>query len=375
MTETLHLAQDLIAKASVTPNDAGCQDLITQRLIKYGFSATHYPFADVKNVWLRHGQTAPLLLFLGHTDVVPPGTISSWASDPFTPSIREGYLYGRGAADMKGNIAAFITAAERFVQNHPDHRGSIALLLTSDEEGPSIHGTREVVQALTKEAIKIDWCLVGESSSDLKLGDTVKIGRRGSLTGHLIIKGKQGHVAYPQKARNPIHLAAPFLAALTSYQWNGANEHFPDTSCQIASIHAGVGANNVIPPTLEMIFNFRFSPTHTAQFLQQQVCALLDMQKLDYEISWTVGAEPFYTPPNHFAQNVSAAIKQITGIEPKLATDGGTSDGRFVAPTGAQIVELGLINQTIHQVNECASITDLEQLSLIYEKILENLLV
>jgi succinyl-diaminopimelate desuccinylase len=374
MKKTLALTQELIARRSITPNDAGCQQLIEERLEAHGFTTRHYPFGDVSNIWLQHGDARPLLVFLGHTDVVPPGPEDAWASPPFTPEIRGGHLFGRGAADMKGNIAAFVTAVERFVHRHPRHRGAIAILLTSDEEGPSVDGTRRVIDALLHENVQIDWCLVGEPGSEKQLGDTIKIGRRGSMTAKLIIKGKQGHIAYPQLAKNPIHQAAPFICELTSIKWDQGNDHFDPTSCQIAHIHAGTGASNIIPGTLEIIFNFRFAPVVTAGELQQRVAALLDKHELEYDIDWVVGGQPFYTVPQHFVHTVSAAITEVLGVTPKLSTSGGTSDGRFVASTAAEIVEFGLINATIHQLNEHVLIDDLERLSQTYERILEKLL-
>ncbi|MEL6711129.1 MAG: succinyl-diaminopimelate desuccinylase [Pseudomonadota bacterium] len=371
-TDTLQLACDLMARESVTPEDAGCQTLIQQRLTACGFQTEPLPCGSVQNLWARRGQAAPVFCFAGHTDVVPPGT--GWQTPPFQPTVRDGMLYGRGAADMKGSLAAMITATERFVHKHPDHHGSIAYLLTSDEEGPAIQGTAEVIRILQTRNEQIDWCLVGEPSSSEQLGDVVKPGRRGSLSGKLQIQGVQGHVAYPQLAQNPIHQAAPALAELAATEWDQGTAHFPPTSCQITSVQAGTGASNVIPGELTVQFNLRYSTAITPHQIRQRVTDLLQRHSLQYELAWTLSGEPFLTESGALLQATQAAILTETGRTPVLSTAGGTSDGRFIAPTGAQVLELGPRNATIHQVNECVSITDLAQLSAIYERILENLL-
>lgn len=374
MSETLELARALIGRPSVTPDDAGCQALIGARLRALGFEIEAMMFGEVDNLWARRGRGRPLFAFAGHTDVVPTGPREAWTSDPFDPQIRDGHLYGRGAADMKSSLAAMVTATERFVAAHPDHRGSIAFLLTSDEEGPSIDGTVKVVEKLDQRGEKMDWCLVGEPSSERQLGDAVKNGRRGSLNGVLRVKGVQGHVAYPQHARNPIHLAAPALAELCGIVWDRGNEHFPPTGFQISNIEAGTGAENIVPGLLEVMFNFRFSTQQTAQGLQAKVIEVLDRHGLDFEIDWRLSGNPFLTPNGELVEVAREAIRSVTGIETRLSTAGGTSDGRFLAPTGAQVVELGPLNDTIHKVDERIALADLDTLSLIYERILEQLL-
>ncbi|MBK5941462.1 succinyl-diaminopimelate desuccinylase [Halochromatium roseum] len=371
---TLELARDLIRRHSVTPEDAGCQPLMAERLAALGFRIEPMRFGEVDNLWARRGSDGPLFCFAGHTDVVPPGPLTDWASDPFTPEIRDGLLYGRGACDMKGSLAAMITATERFIAEHPDHRGSIAFLITSDEEGPSIDGTRRVVEALSARDERIDYALVGEPSSHQRLGDVIKNGRRGSLGGRLRIRGKQGHVAYPQLADNPVHRAAPALAELCAASWDQGNDHFPPTSFQISNIHAGTGADNVIPGELEVLFNLRFSTEQTPERLQQRIHAILDRHGLDHQIDWRVSGHPFLTPAGALVEAAQAAILSVTGQPTQLSTVGGTSDGRFIAPTGAQVVELGPINATIHKVNECVGVDELEQLSAIYSDILRRLL-
>lgn len=371
--DTLQLACDLIARASVTPDDAGCQALIQQRLVACGLQAEALPFGQVHNLWARRGQTAPLFCFAGHTDVVPPGV--GWQTPPFQPTVRDGMLYGRGAADMKGSLAAMVTATERFVHKHPDHGGSIAYLLTSDEEGPAVQGTAEVIKTLQARGDQIDWCLVGEPSSAEHLGDVVKPGRRGSLSGELRIQGVQGHVAYPQLAQNPIHQAAPALAELVALEWDQGTDHFPPTSLQITSVQAGAGASNVIPGELKVQFNLRYSTAITPHQIRQQVTDLLQRHRLQYNLIWILSGEPFLTESGALLQATQAAIRVETGRAPVLSTAGGTSDGRFIAPTGAQVLELGPCNATIHQVDECVSAADLAQLSAIYERILENLLL
>ena len=374
MSPTLELAQSLIARASVTPEDAGCQPLLAERLEKLGFLVEHLRFGEVDNLWARRGSTAPLFAFAGHTDVVPPGPLEAWDSDPFTPTVRNGELYGRGAADMKSGIAAMVTACERFVAAHPDHAGSIAFLITSDEEGPSVNGTVKVVQKLEARGEKIDWCLVGEPSSRLRAGDVIKNGRRGSLNGMLTIHGQQGHVAYPQLADNPIHRAAPLLAELATLEWDAGNEHFPPTTFQISNIRAGDGTENVIPGTLEALFNLRFSTESTVESLQARVEDILKRHGLRYTLEWKLSGQPFLTPAGELVDAARSAIAAVTGIETELSTSGGTSDGRFIAPTGAQVVELGPSNTTIHKVNECIKVAELDALSVIYEEILKRLL-
>jgi len=374
MTKTLDLAIDLIRRPSVTPEDAGCQALMMQRLAALGFRNEPLRFEDVDNFWSRRGDSGPLFCFAGHTDVVPPGPNDRWRSDPFQPEIRDGLLYGRGAADMKGSLAAMITATERFVANHPDHRGSIAFLITSDEEGPSINGTVKVVEVLEARGEKIDWCLVGEPSSDKQLGDMVKNGRRGSLGCVLNVRGVQGHVAYPHLARNPVHQVAPVLAELAATEWDQGNAFFPRTTFQISNIHAGTGATNVIPGGCEVTFNFRYSTETTAEALSARVEAILDRHGLDYDIEWTLSGPPFLTPRGELVEAAREAIRTVSGLDTELSTAGGTSDGRFIAPTGAQVLELGPLNATIHKIDECVAVADLDRLSAMYERILEKLL-
>jgi succinyl-diaminopimelate desuccinylase len=371
---TLELAKQLIARPSVTPDDAGCQQLMIERLQPLGFEVHRLRFGKVDNFWARRGTTSPLLVFAGHTDVVPTGPLEQWSSDPFTPVIRDGHLYGRGAADMKGSLAAFITAIEDFVTAHPNHQGSIGLLITADEEGPSIDGTAKVVEWLEARGEKIDYCLVGEPSCVEQLGDTIKNGRRGSLNGRLVVHGRQGHVAYPHLARNPIHLAAAALADLAATEWDQGNEFFPPTSFQISNIHAGTGAENVVPGQLELLFNFRFSTAVTVDQLKTRVEAALKRHMLDYELSWKLSGPPFLTPPGALVEAVRQAIRAERGIDTHLSTSGGTSDGRFIAPTGAQVVELGPLNATIHQIDERVRVDDLAALSRIYTHTLNRLL-
>lgn len=373
-SETLKLSLELLQQPSVTPIDHDCQTIMAERLEKVGFQIESMRFEDVDNLWARKGTEAPLFCFAGHTDVVPTGKREAWHSDPFQPEIRDGILYGRGSADMKTALAAMVVATERFVAKHPDHHGSIAYLITSDEEGPSINGTVKVIETLEARQEKIDWCLVGEPSSTTVLGDIIKNGRRGSLNGVLTVQGKQGHVAYPHLARNPIHLATGALDELCQTVWDHGNEYFPATSFQISNIHAGTGATNVIPDTLQVTFNFRYSTELTADDLRTRVQAILDAHQLDYHIDWTLSGLPFLTPVGELVNASQAAILAVTGRETTLSTSGGTSDGRFIAPTGAQVIELGVLNATIHQINEHISIDQLEPLAEIYEKILENLL-
>ena len=374
MSDTLDLARELIRRPSITPEDGGCQPLLQDRLHRAGFAGETLQFGDVTNLWSRRGGNGPLLVFAGHTDVVPTGPETRWNSPPFEPTERNGQLYGRGAADMKGSLAAFVTACERFVVRHPDHAGSIALLITSDEEGPAVDGTVKVVEALQARGIHIDWCIVGEPSSETQVADTVKNGRRGSLNGRLTVRGVQGHVAYPHKARNPIHLALPALLELTSEHWDDGNDSFPPTTFQISNINAGTGATNVIPGEAELLFNFRFSTESTAETLKQRTETVLQRYDLDYEIDWTLSAQPFLTEAGALVDATRAAIRDITGRDTILSTAGGTSDGRFIAPTGAQVVELGPVNASIHQVNEHTDSAGLDTLSAIYERILERLL-
>lgn len=374
MSATLELSRALIARPSITPDDQGCQQLLAERLQQIGFVIEHLRFGDVDNLWARRGTSAPLFAFAGHTDVVPTGPLADWDSDPFEPAIRDGYLFGRGAADMKSSIAAMLTACERFVAAHDDHSGSIAFLITSDEEGPSVNGTVKVVEELESRNEKINWCLVGEPSSKDQTGDTIKNGRRGSLCGVLTIKGKQGHVAYPQFADNPIHRAAPALSELAALEWDRGNDFFPPTSFQISNINAGTGAENVIPGSIALSFNLRFSTASTADSLKSRVTAILDSHQLDYDIQWRLSGQPFLTPAGELVDAARRAIQSHVGITTVLSTGGGTSDGRFIAPTGAQVVELGPVNATIHQTNECVNISELDKLSEIYEDILKQLL-
>ncbi|GGY91254.1 MAG: succinyl-diaminopimelate desuccinylase [Shewanella sp.] len=372
--EVLALAQQLISRPSVTPLDEGCQQLLAERLAKLGFINESMVFDDTTNLWSRRGSQGPLFCFAGHTDVVPVGDANRWHTPPFEPVVIDGYLHGRGAADMKGSLAAMIVATERFVAEHPTHSGSIAFLITSDEEGPFINGTTRVIDTLEARNEKITWALVGEPSSTHKLGDVVKNGRRGSLTGNLTVNGIQGHVAYPHLADNPIHKAAPALAALAATQWDNGNAFFPPTSFQIANINGGTGASNVIPGELQVMFNFRYSTEVTADELIAKVQHILDVHGLDYDISWIYNGLPFLTDTGPLLEATQAAILETTGIQTDAQTSGGTSDGRFIAPTGAQVIELGPVNATIHKVNECVSVADLELLAQCYQRILEKLL-
>ncbi|MDV3239723.1 MAG: succinyl-diaminopimelate desuccinylase [Gammaproteobacteria bacterium] len=374
MSPTLELARDLIARPSVTPDDRGCQQLIGERLAALGFRLEFMNFGEVTNLWARRGSEGPLLAFAGHTDVVPTGPESAWTSPPFRPEIRDGMLYGRGAADMKGSIAAMVTACERFLAAHPDHRGSLAFLITSDEEGIATDGTVKVIETLEARNEKIDWCLVGEPSSVRQAGDVVKNGRRGSLSGTLRVRGVQGHVAYPHLADNPVHRALPALAELAATVWDEGNAFFPPTTFQISNIHAGTGATNVIPGMLEVLFNFRYSTESSEAGLKQRVHALLDGYGLDYRLDWFHSGAPFLTPAGELVEAVRAAVRQVTGLETELSTGGGTSDGRFIAPTGAQVVELGPVNATIHKVDECVAVEELERLTQMYEGVLRHLL-
>ncbi|HTT08117.1 MAG TPA: succinyl-diaminopimelate desuccinylase [Gammaproteobacteria bacterium] len=374
MTETLELAKALINRPSVTPDDAGCQALIAARLRALGFNIEAMMFAEVENLWARRGTAQPLFVFAGHTDVVPTGPREAWTSDPFVPEVRDGNLYGRGAADMKGSIAAMVTATERFIARRPQHQGSIAFLLTSDEEGPAEDGTVKVIDKLRRRGEQIDWCLVGEPSSEKKVGDTAKNGRRGSLNGTLRVRGVQGHVAYPHLAKNPVHLALPALSELAAMTWDKGNAHFPPTGFQISNIHGGTGADNVIPGELEVQFNFRYSTEQSDDGLKQYVGDILRRHHLDYSIDWRLSGKPFLTSHGKLLEAAGQAVKQVRGITLELSTGGGTSDGRFIAPTGAEVLELGPLNATIHKIDEHIAVADLDALSTIYEKLLERLL-
>lgn len=374
MSSTLELTKALIKRPSVTPDDAGCLELIAERLAAIGFRIERMDHGAVSNLWGRRGTEPPLLLLAGHTDVVPPGPAERWTSPPFEPTVRDGMLYGRGAADMKGGVAAMVTACEAFIAEHPDHRGSIAFLLTSDEEGPAIDGTVKVVDTLQARGEKIDWCLLGEPSCESVLGDMAKNGRRGSLNVHLRINGVQGHVAYPHKADNPVHRFAPVLAELTAEEWDQGNAFFPPTSFQVANLNAGTGADNVIPGHLDVQANWRYSTEQSFETLRERLIACLERHGLDYTITWKSSGLPFVTQPGHLTAALQRAVRDECGIECQLSTAGGTSDGRFIAPTGSQVVEFGPINATIHKVNECVSVDDLDTLSHIYRRVLENLL-
>lgn len=374
LSPTLELACDLIRRPSVTPADAGCQALLIERLEALGFTVERLRFGEVENFWARRGTESPVLAFAGHTDVVPTGPEQEWDNPPFEATIKEGMLFGRGAADMKGSIAAFVTACERFLAENAQPKGSLAFLITSDEEGPAQDGTVKVVEMLEARGEKIDWCLIGEPSSTTRLGDIVKNGRRGSLHGNLSVKGVQGHVAYPHLAENPVHRAAPALDALAKTVWDQGNDFFPATTFQITSVQSGTGASNIIPGRLGVTFNFRFCTEVTAERLKQRVCDILDRYELNYGIDWHLSGEPFLTARGPLVDAAMAAIGEITGIDAELSTSGGTSDGRFIAPTGAQVLELGPLNATIHKINECVSTDDLDQLSRIYENILHRLL-
>ncbi len=374
MHSARELAEQLIARRSVTPDDAGCQAILAQRLAAAGFRCEEIRCGEVTNLWARRGERAPLLCFAGHTDVVPPGPIEQWRTDPFVPTVRDGKLFGRGAADMKSSIASFVVAAETFVRERPDHPGSIALLITSDEEGPSVDGTARIVERLKQRGERIDYCIVGEPSSAEALGDTIRNGRRGSLSGTLTVRGVQGHVAYPQLARNPIHLVAPALAELAATEWDRGSEYFPATTWQASSIHAGTGAGNVIPGTLELEFNFRFSTASTEDSLRERVESVLRRHGLDFSVQWTLSARPFLTRPGELVDAVTRAVRARTGRTPQLSTAGGTSDARFIAEICPQIVELGPVNASIHKLNEHIELSALEQLPEIYLDTLRALL-
>jgi succinyl-diaminopimelate desuccinylase len=374
MSRTLELTKDLINRKSVTPEDAGCQDMMADILKPLGFEIEDLTFDDTKNIWARKGTEGPLFCFAGHTDVVPTGPEKNWQTPPFEATEKEGYIHGRGAADMKGSLAAMLVATESFVKANPEHKGSIAFLITSDEEGPFINGTTKVIDTLEARDEKITWCLVGEPSSTDQVGDIVKNGRRGSLTGDLLVKGIQGHVAYPHLARNPIHESTLALAELANTQWDKGNDSFPATSFQISNINGGTGAGNVIPGELRVCFNFRFSTEVTDQELIARATKVLDAHKLDYDIDWTFNGQPFLTDSGALVEATQQAIKHCTGRDTLLSTAGGTSDGRFIAPTGAQVIELGPVNATIHKIDECVKIDDLDVLADIYQDILQRLL-
>ena len=374
MSEVLELACELISRASVTPDDAGCQALLGARLARAGFAIESLRFGQVDNLWASHGSGAPVLVLLGHTDVVPSGPTRAWASDPFVPVVRDGVLYGRGAADMKGSVAAFVVAAGRFVAANPDHPGTLALLLTSDEEGDAIDGVRKVAATFRERGQRIDWCITGEPSSTARLGDLLRVGRRGSLSGTLVVKGVQGHVAYPHKARNPIHQAAPALAELVARQWDAGYESFPPTSLQISNLHAGAGANNVIPGELQVLFNLRYNPHWDAPRLEREITALLDRHGLEYELRWHRSGEPFHTPEGRLRAVAREVLAGFSGAPPEESTGGGTSDARFIAPLGAQCIEVGPVNASIHQVDEHVSVADLEALPDLYLRLVERLL-
>lgn len=374
MTETLALAQALIARRSLTPDDAGCQDILIERLGKLGFHIERMRFGNVDNFWARRGIDSPVVVFAGHTDVVPSGPEASWFSPPFEPTIRDGMLYGRGAADMKTSIAAFITSIESFVEDHPEHNGSIALLITSDEEGVAVDGTVRVVDALKARGETLDYCIVGEPTSNKLVGDMIKNGRRGSLNGTLIVQGVQGHIAYPHLVKNPIHMVAPAIAELAGTTWDKGNEYFPPTSWQISNMNGGTGATNVVPGTVEILFNFRFSTASTEQELKDRVHAILDKHHVKYDLQWELSGKPYITPKGHLVAAISHAIEQSYGITPELSTSGGTSDGRFIADICPQVIEFGPLNATIHKLNECVAVADIEPLKLTYQRTLENLL-
>jgi succinyl-diaminopimelate desuccinylase len=374
MSQTLELTQDLLARRSLTPADEGCQEVLSRRLSAAGFAVEPLRYGHVENFWARRGRAGPVFCFAGHTDVVPTGPLQEWSSDPFAPVIRDGVLYGRGAADMKSGLAAMVTATEAFVSAHPQHKGSIAFLITSDEEGPSVDGTKRVVETLRQRGERVDWCLVGEPSSEAAVGDTIKVGRRGSLSGRLTVHGVQGHVAYPQLAENPVHAFAPALAELTRRRWDEGTEHFQPTSFQVSNLTSGTGAPNVIPGELRARFNLRYSPAQTLAGLKATVEEILRRHGVRFSLEWYVSGEPFYTAPGVLSEALSAAVIEVTGVAPKLSTGGGTSDGRFIAALGAQVVELGVVNASIHKVNESVRVSDIEALHRMYCGVLKRLL-
>lgn len=377
MSDVLDLTCELIRRRSLTPDDAGCQQLIAQRLQRAGFRCEHLRFGEVDNLWATHGQGGPVLMFLGHTDVVPSGPEENWTSPPFEPTIRNGCLYGRGAADMKSGVAAMTVALEQFVAAHPDYPGTVALLLTSDEEGPTnLDGVRRVAQHFRETGQRIDWCIAGEPSSKAKLGDLIRVGRRGSLSGALTVRGVQGHVAYPQLARNPIHMTAPALVELAAMHWDEGNADFPPTSFQVSNLNAGTCALNVIPGSLIAHFNFRFSTASSAESLRERTEAVLQRHKLDYALEWNLSGEPFLSPAGgRLRETVVAVCLELCGVEPEQSTGGGTSDGRFIAPLGAEVVELGPVNASIHKVDECVAVEELDRLPRLYLEIAKRLQV
>jgi succinyl-diaminopimelate desuccinylase len=373
MSKTLELAKNLIGRRSLTPDDAGCQEILIERLENLGFSIERMRFGNVDNFWARRGNSKPLVVFAGHTDVVPTGPVEQWLSEPFTPTILEGMLYGRGSADMKTSIAAFVVALEEFLEQHPDHHGSIGLLITSDEEGVAVDGTVKVVEALKSRNELLDYCIVGEPTSNKVVGDMIKNGRRGSLSGRLIVKGVQGHIAYPHLVKNPIHKSAPAIAELAQTVWDKGNEYFPPTSFQVSNIRGGTGATNVVPGHIEIQFNFRYCTASTEQSLRERVLTILDRHGLEYDVEWESG-KPYLTPKGDLVEAISAAIEQAFGVTPELSTSGGTSDGRFIADICPQVIEFGPLNATIHKLNECVGIADIDPLKDTYRLTLEKLL-
>jgi len=372
--ETLELAKALIARRSITPADEGCQQMIIDRLVPLGFKAETIVHGDVTNLWIRHGTAKPLVVLAGHTDVVPSGPLEKWHSDPFVPTVREGCLYGRGAADMKASVAAFVVACERFVAAHPSHPGSVALLITSDEEGPSVDGTVKVVEELKRRGEGIDYCIVGEPSSAQVFGDTIKNGRRGSLTGRLVVQGVQGHVAYPHRVKNPIHLAAPAIAEMAKTEWDKGNEYFPPTSWQVSNIHAGTGAQNITPGSLQVDFNFRFSTESTPEALKGRVKEILDRHGLEHTIDWVVGGRPFLTERGKLVDTLTRVVEKVSGVKPEVNCTGGTSDGRFIFDICPEVAEFGPVNRSIHKVNEAVALSEFEPLTEVYRLALEELL-
>jgi succinyl-diaminopimelate desuccinylase len=374
VSDVLQLAKELLLRPSITPDDEGCQALIGERLQRAGFACESLRFGEVDNLWATHGSGAPVLVLLGHTDVVPPGPRESWSSDPFIPEIRDGKLYGRGTADMKGSVAAFVVALEQFVAKHPRHAGTIGLLLTSDEEGDAIDGVRKVAETFRGRGQRIDWCITGEPSSKASLGDLLRVGRRGTLSATLTVHGVQGHVAYPDKARNPIHLAMPALAELAARRWDDGYDSFPPTSLQVSNVHAGTGANNVIPGELQVLFNLRYNPTWRAEQLERQCEDVLGAHGLEYTIHWHRGGEPFHTPEGPLRTAAREVLARFAGSAPEESTGGGTSDARFIAPLGAQCIEVGPVNASIHKVDEHVAVADLEALPELYLALIERLL-
>jgi succinyl-diaminopimelate desuccinylase len=374
-SETLELAKALIARRSITPADEGCQQLVIDHLVPLGFKAEVFRCGEVTNLWIRHGTARPLVVLAGHTDVVPPGPREKWDSDPFEPVIRDGKLFGRGAADMKASIAAFVTVMERFVASHPSHAGSVALLITSDEEGPAVDGTVRVVEALKARGEAIDYCVVGEPSSSERFGDTIRNGRRGTLTGHLVVNGVQGHVAYPMRVKNPVHLAAPAIAEMASATWDNGNEFFPPTSFQVSNIHAGTGAMNITPGAMKVDFNFRFSSESTPEGLKARVKEILDRHGLDYQLDWVLGGKPFLTKRGRLVTALTEAVRKVSGVTPEVNCAGGTSDGRFIIDICGEVAEFGPVNRSIHKVNEAVALDEIEPLGAVYLAVIEDLLV